>query len=144
MQSKLSTLSLYDFTHYLQTCSPSGVSLTCLCQYTFVIISILSESGKIIHIFLRFSENPSTSLSQASIVGMTVGITILVTSLAGFLVYKKFGLPSQWRYTTSQSRAGVMSMSDVTSRPSNGSGSSEDSANSFNSDSTNTTVRFTS
>lgn len=66
-------------------------------------------------------------LSQASIVGMTVGISILVIGLALFLVYKKFGPPSQWRY---RPQVGVLSMSDIMSRASNGSSSSEDSVTS--------------
>lgn len=100
---------------------------------------------------------PARSLSQASIVGMSIGFAILVTGLAGFLVYKRFGPPSQWR-TNSASQRGILSMSDATSRASNGSSSSEDtvtnvpnihtqsdqfSVNSFTSDSTIPTVRFT-
>lgn len=64
--------------------------------------------------------------------GMTVGIFILVVGLAGFIVYKKFGPLSQWRRN---SRNGIISMSDVASRASSGSGSSEESvevARSFN------------
>lgn len=53
-----------------------------------------------------------------------MGISVLVTSLVGFLIYKKFGHPNQWR-STSQSEMGIVSMSGISNRSSYGSENQE-------------------